>query len=146
MSKKSKVTIGVFVSVIVVVGIGLLGLGEAIYRNSDGERGWSLGAGVYELFGWDADAYRSDFGRGRVTRGGEADLLDLPLEDEDGDGVPDRVQVPVEAAFGRGFGSRFDRGRHSFGSVGRLFCWVFFALAIGAVILFYRRRRDQAHG
>ena len=146
MSKKAKVTIGAIVSIIVVVGIGLLGLGEAIYRNSDGERGWSLGASVYELFGWDADAYRSDFGRGRVTRGGEANLLDLPLVDEDGDGVPDRVQVPVEATFGHGFGSRFAYGRHSFGVVGRMFCWGCFALVIGAGLLYYRWRRNQAHG
>ena len=145
MSKKSIVTIGLVISVIVVVGIGLLGLGEAIYRNSDGQRGWSLGAGVYELFGWDADAYRSDFSRGRVVRGGEADPLDLPLVDEDGDGVPDRVQVPVEAVFGRGFGSRFGRGGHSFGVVGRMFCWGFFGLAIGAGFMLYRRRRNQAH-
>jgi hypothetical protein len=142
MSKKAKVTIGAIVSIIIVVGIGLLGLGEAVYRNSDGERGWSLGASVYELFGWDADAYRSDFGRGRLTRGGEADLWDLPLVDEDGDGVPDRVQVPVEGASGRSFA----RGRHSFGVVGGLFCWGFFALAIGVGFLFYRRRRNQAHG
>ena len=146
MSKTHKVTIGVVVAVIVVVGFGLLGLGEAIYRNSDGERGWSLGAGVYQLFGWDADAYRSDFGRGRLARGWEADLLDLPLVDEDGDGVPDRVQVPAEAAFGRGVGSRFARDGHSFGFVGRLFCWGFIALAIGAGFLFYRRRRNKAQG
>jgi hypothetical protein len=145
MSNRSKVTIGVIVAAIVVVGIGLLGLGEAIYRKSDGERGWSLGAGVYELFGWDADAYRSDFGRGGMARGGEAELLDLPLVDEDGDGVPDRVQVPEEAAFGRGFGSRFDRSRHPFGVVGRLFCWGFFALVIGAGFVLYRRRRNRAH-
>jgi hypothetical protein len=139
MFNNRKVIIGVVVAAIVIVGIGLLGLGEAIYRHSDGERGWSVGAGLYELLGWDAEDYRSDFGRGRDSEDGS---WDLSLVDEDGDGVPDRVRIPEEATFDRGFA----RGRRSFGFARGLFCLSFVAMAIVAGVLFYRRRRDQAQG
>lgn len=134
MFNNRKVIVGVVVATIVIVGIGLLGLGEAIYRHSDGERGWSVGAGLYELLGWDADDYRSDF------HDSEGESLDLSLVDEDGDGVPDRVRISEEAVWGHGFA----RGRRSFGFARRLFCLSFVAMAIVAGVLLYHRRRNQA--
>jgi hypothetical protein len=67
MSRKWQVAIGVIVAVVALSGICMLRWGGMIYRASDGERGWSLGATVYELLGWGAEAYRSDFGWDRAT-------------------------------------------------------------------------------
>lgn len=67
MSRKWQVAIGVIVAVVALSGISALRWGGMVYRASDGERGWSLGAAVYELLGWGAEAYRSDFGWERAT-------------------------------------------------------------------------------
>jgi hypothetical protein len=131
MSRKWKVAIGVIIAVIVVVGLGLLRWGSMVYRASGGERGWSLGAYVYEVLGWGSEAYRSDFGWDRA--------------------------VPEEGAFGPGCIERFDRRsspshgwRHGrafgpFRAVGGLGCLVFLAALIGmGAFLWRRQRKTQA--
>ncbi len=92
MQKKWTIVIGLFVLVVVVGGI-VLGLGEVIYLNSDGQRGWSLGAAMYEMLGWDAEAFRTDFGW-HVAQPGQAHLL----EDSNNAGVAPYIGYP----FGRG--------------------------------------------
>lgn len=141
MSNKHRITIGIIVAVVVVVA-GLLHWGNAVYWSSDGQRGWSLGVLAYELLGWDAADYRSDFGRDWDAAG--AEQLELSLLDDDGDAVPDRgvVQVPSETVSTRRSGRWF--GLHSFGrgsglshGGGRL---IFLALLIGLGIFFFHRR------
>ena len=126
MSQRRKVAIGVIVAAIVVVGLGLLRWSGMVYRVSDGERGWSLGATVYEALGWGSEAYRSDFGWDRA--------------------------VPEEGAFGAGRIARF--GRHSglshgwrhgrafgpFRAVGGLGCLAFLAALIGLGVFLWRRQ------
>jgi hypothetical protein len=100
MSTKWKVTIGVIVAAVVVSGIGLLCLGSVIYRNSDGEYGWSPVAYVSELvWGAGASAYLPEPSWGPAA-------YKVRLVDDDEDGVPDRgvIEVPTAAAFGWDFG------------------------------------------
>lgn len=142
MSRKQKITIGVIVAIIVVVGGGLLRWGSVVYWNSDGERGWSLGAAVYELLGWGSEAYRDDFGREHVLYDGE-DALGVHLVDDDEDGVPDRGVVETFTGSVSVFGHRtpFGRVRGHGGKLGGLMCLVPLALLGGLAVVFYRQRR-----
>lgn len=162
MSKKVKIIIGITVAAIIVIGGGLLHWGSLIYWNSDGERGWSLGASVYEFLGWDARAYKSDMGWKRVddVEGARwTDRLEVRLVDDDKDGTPDRgvVETPAESTLGRDFSdrhsffgrvrdSRFGEHRHSpFGILAGLTCLGFFGLLGGLAILFLYRQSHKAH-
>jgi hypothetical protein len=57
--KKLATKIGIVVVVLTVL-FSALGIGEGIYLSSNGQRGWSLGAAVYNALGWGAEAYRAD--------------------------------------------------------------------------------------
>ena len=119
MPRKWKVAVGVTVAVVVLVGLGLLRWGGAVYRASGGERGWSLGAFVYEVLGWGSEAYTSDFGWDRA--------------------------MPEGGAFGRGHIGRFGRGFGPFRVVGGLGRLAFLAALIGlGVFLWRRQRKTQA--
>jgi hypothetical protein len=111
MSRKWQVAIGVIVAVVVLSGMGVLRWGGMIYRASDGERGWSLGATVYELLGWGAEAYRSDFGWDRAT--------------------------PATGALGAGRIMRLG----PFRAIGGLRCLVFSVVLVGLGVLLWRRPR-----
>lgn len=118
MSKNWKIALGVIIAVVIITGMGLLRWGGVVYRLSDGERGWSLGAAVYQMLGWGTEAYQEDFDRAYSLSDGEAELGDLY----------------GHKRFGRGF------GRAGFGGgVGRL---LFLAFLIGLGILLYRRWRQ----
>jgi hypothetical protein len=136
MSKKWVIAIAVFVVVGVVActGLGALRWGEMIYRRSDGQRGWSLGAGIYRMLGWDAQAYEEDFG--------QAHWFDHDDEDETAD------CVELETPFGHHRGLRPGR---RFGHSGAprflagLGCLVFLGLLVVPGALLYRRwRKDKA--
>jgi len=119
MSKRGKVAIGVIVVAVVMVGLGLLRWSGMVYRASGGERGWSLGATVYEALGWGSEAYRSDFDWDRA--------------------------IPEGGAFGRGRIGRFGRGFGPFRVVGGLGRLAFLAAVIGlGVFLWRRQRKTQA--
>ena len=147
MSNRKKVTIGVIAAIIIVVGGGLLRWGSVVYWNSDGERGWSLGAAAYELLGWDSEAYRDDFSRERALYDGEG-ALEVRLVDEDGDGVPDRGVVETSTGSVSAFSHRtpFGRLRGHGGKLGGLMCLVSLALLGGLAFVFYRRRRKSVQG
>ena len=124
MSRKWKVSIGIIAVVMVVAG--LLRWGSVVYWNSDGERGWSLGAAVYELLGWGSEAYRADFHE-RVAY------------DEDADEGADR-------RFGRWFGVGREGHFGPSGFAGGLARLAFLALVVVvAVVFFNRRRRKTQH-
>ncbi|MBN1994718.1 MAG: hypothetical protein JW953_18620 [Anaerolineae bacterium] len=107
MSKKWKITIGVIIIIVGLVGLGMLRWGNRVYWSSGGERGWSLGAYAYQVFGWDSANYLADLNKGPARRTSPADV---PLADDNGDGVPDRGRVDAPPmAFGRGFPGRGDR-------------------------------------
>jgi hypothetical protein len=134
MSKNRKFTIGVIIAVIVLVGLGMLRWGSRVYWTSGGERGWSLGAAAYQMFGWGSDNYLADLSQGPMARRGPAGLMppgpgpvvfteegaaqvEVRLVDDDGDGVPDRgvIDLPAKGDFGRrggplGRGAHFGRG------------------------------------
>jgi hypothetical protein len=120
MSKNRKIALGVIIAVVIITGMGLLRWGGVVYRLSDGERGWSLGAAVYQMLGWGSEAYQEDFDRAYSLSDGEAEWGDLY----------------GHRRFGRGFG----RARFG-GGLGRL---VFFAFLIGLAVFLFRRWR-QAH-
>jgi len=111
MSKKWQVVIGVIVAVVVLGGIGALRWGGMVYRASDGERGWSLGASVYELLGWGEEAYRADFDWDRAT--------------------------PATGAFGAGRVMRWN----PFRAVRGLRCLVLPIVLIGLGVFLWRRPR-----
>ena len=117
MSKRWKIAVGVMVAVIVFAGLGLLRWSGVVYRLSDGERGWSLGASVYQMLGWGTEAYREDFAWTYSLGDGEAEWT-VPLG---------------HRRFGHGFGRARLRG-----GFGRL---VFLALLIGLGVFLYRRWR-----
>ena len=116
MSKRGKVVIGVVVVAIVVVGLGLLRWGGMVYRASDGARGWSLGATVYQALGWGVDAYRADFGR----------------------------VAPEGEGLGRGHGAHFGHGFGPFRAVRGLGGLVFLAALIGLGVFLWRRQTRTA--
>jgi hypothetical protein len=123
MSRTWKYVIGVIVVIAILVGLGMLRWSNRVYWSSNGERGFSLGAAVYQAFGWGTENYLSDFGRGPAigrgagpeqgdrrgpivfTEEGKAQVA-VTLIDDDGDGVPDRgvIDLPPGGAFDRGFG------------------------------------------
>lgn len=115
MSKRWKIAVGVMVAVIVFAGLGLLRWSAVVYRLSDGERGWSLGASVYQMLGWGTEAYQEDFAWTHSLDDGEAEWT---------------------APLGHGrFGHSFVRARFARG-FGHL---VFLALLIGVGVFVYRR-------
>ncbi len=118
MSKNWKIALGVIIAVVVITGMGLLRWGGAVYHLSDGERGWSLGASVYQMFGWGTEAYQEDLDRA------------YSLSDGETEGTAPRGHK----RFGRGFG----RARFG-GGFGRL---VFLAFLIGLGVFVYRRWRQ----
>ena len=61
MSKKQWIVIGVVIVFVFMIVGGLLRWGERVYRASSGQRGWSIGASVYQMLGWGADAYQKDW-------------------------------------------------------------------------------------
>jgi hypothetical protein len=145
MSRKWKIVIAGVVALVVVVGIGLSIAGVVRFRRG-------LHGGAWESRPqWESEkAYYE---------------LEVELVDDDGDGVPDRgvIELPREAAFGRGhfFGGRLALGRsarfgpwrgmgfggHPFGSfpvVGGLIRLVFLAGAIVLGVVLYRQWR-KAH-
>ncbi|MCP4540017.1 MAG: hypothetical protein GY832_22995 [Chloroflexi bacterium] len=119
MSKNGKIALGVIVAVVIMTGMGLLRWSGMIYRLSDGERGWSAGAAVYQMLGWGTDAYREDLDRAYSPDDGEAGL----------------TAIRGHKRFGRGFGrSRFG------GGFGRL---VSLAFLTGLGVFVYRRWRQN---
>ena len=125
------------VCAIACAGMGVLRWGEMIYRQSDGQRGWSVGVAIYQLFGWDAEAYEEDFGQ----------LHRLTADDVDAETTADCVEI--DASVGRHRGRL--RGYHLGGRFGRhggprflagLACIGFLGLLVVPAVLVYRRWRD----
>jgi hypothetical protein len=142
MSKFWKFTIGVIVAVVIIVGMGLLRWSSRVYWSSGGERGWSLGASVYQMMGWGTENYMADMGF-QPGEDGWTSEVEVRLVDDDGDDIPDRgvIDYPAQVRFGKfgphGYYDRnFGRGRHGGGC---LFLLLVIA-AIGGGIYFYRRR------
>lgn len=136
MSKKWIIAIVAFVivSMGICAGLGVLRWGEMIYRRSDGQRGWSLGAGIYRVFGWDAEAYEEDFGQVRWLDDDKDETADC-AEIEEAPFWHHRSLRPGRR-FGHGGAPRFLAG---FG------CLVFLGLlAIPGVLLYRRWRKDKA--
>lgn len=136
MSKKWIIAIVVFVVVGVVAcaGLGALRWGEMIYRQSDGQRGWSVGAGIYRMLGWGAEAYEEDFGQ-------------MHWLDDDKDETADCAEIE-EAPFGHHRGLRPGR-RLGHGGAPRFLagfgCLAFLGLlAIPGVIFCNRWRKGKA--
>jgi hypothetical protein len=138
MSNKWKITIGILVVIVLLVGLGTLRWGERVYRASDGQRGWSVGAYVYQVLGWGQANYLADFGK--------------PAQ-------PD--QKPPRATFDQKIGPRghFERdfGNQRFGGnfgpsrinplfflIRGLACLVLLAVLGSLGFFFYRRRRRLA--
>ena len=167
MSKTWKIVIGVIVVVVVLFGLGALRWSSRVYWGSGGERGWSLGASAYQMFGWDPADYMADFNRGPLAyrgpgaypEGGSAQV-EVRLIDDDEDGVPDRgvIDLPAKGTFGRDFGpgrgahfgrnfgpgyTHFGPGGGPFFFVGGLLRLAFLVLVIGLAIFFYRRWRAK---
>ena len=135
MSKKWIIVIVAFVVVgmVACAGMGALRWGEMIYRRSDGQRGWSLGAGIYRMFGWDAEAYEEDFGRAHWM-------------DEDVDETADCAELEAPLAHHRGMrhGRRFGHGGAPRFLAG-FGCLAFLGLlAVPGVLLYRRWRKDRA--
>jgi len=135
MSKKWIIAIVAFVIVgmVACAGLGALRWGEMIYRQSDGQRGWSLGAGIYRMFGWDAEAYEEDFR--------------MHWSDDDEDETADCAEIE-EAPFGHHRGLRPGR-RFGHGGAPRFLagfgCLALLSLlAIPGVLLYRRWRKDKA--
>ena len=133
MSKKwiIAIVVCVVVGTIACAGMGALRWGEMVYRLSDGERGWSVGVAVYQLFGWDAEAYEEDFGQMR-WRGDDAEEAGECAE----------TQALVWHHRGRHIGGRI---RHRGGPrflIG-LACVTFLGLLLAVPgVIVYRRWRD----
>lgn len=133
MSKKWIIAIVVcaIVCVVACVGMGMLRWGEMVYRLSDGERGWSVGVAVYQLFGWDAEAYEDDFGQTRR------------LVDECEEGAVDCAETSVRLARHRG---HFANGRLGYRGAPRflagLVCLGSLGLLIVPGVIIYRRWRS----
>ena len=147
MSKSLKITIGVILAVVIIMGMGLLRWSSRVYWNSGGERGWSLGASVYQMMGWGVENYMADMGFQRGEEGWTSEV-EVRLIDDDEDGVPDRgvIDHPAQVRFGKfgpyGYHDRgFGRGRP--GGGGCLFLLLVIA-AVGGGIYFYRRQRSSA--
>jgi hypothetical protein len=127
MSRKWKVAIGVIIAAVVVAGLGLLRWSGMVYRASDGERGWSLGATVYEVLGWGSEAYRSDFGWDRgMPEGGALG--------------PERIER-FGGPSGLSRGWRYGRAFGPFRVVAGLGRLAFFAVLIGLGVFLWRRQR-----
>lgn len=135
MSKKWKIAIGVIVTAVIVVGIGLPIAGVVIFRNGVYGQGWAA-----RIHRWESE---------------EAPQLEVDLVDDDGDGVPDRgvIEFPTEAALGPGRGMRFGRGfgpgrgirGRAFGPfliVGGLVHLALLAVVVFLGMAFYRRWRE----
>jgi hypothetical protein len=147
MSKSLKITIGVILAVVIIMGLGLLRWSSRVYWNSGGERGWSLGASVYQMMGWGTENYMADMGFQRDEDGWTSEV-EVRLIDDDEDGVPDRgvIDSPARGRFGGKFGHHgFDRGfgRGRPGGGGCLVPLLVIA-AIGGGIYFYRRRSSAS--
>jgi hypothetical protein len=137
MSNKRKITLGLLVAIVLLVGLGTLGWGERVYRASGGQRGWSVGALVYQLSGWGQANYLADFGK-------QARPASKPPRATD-------EKMGPRGHFGGNFGQqRFERNfgysRISplFFLIRGLFCLVLLAGLTGLGIFFYRRRRRAA--
>jgi hypothetical protein len=137
MLKRRWIVIGVLVLALACVGLGVLRWGEVVYRRSGGERGWSLGAAAYRLFGWGgSQEYRADFG---WTGGREAPETALP------------PRFGRHGAFGPGhrvpFGPRhmmpFGRAFWPFRFVGGLVFLAFLAAVAVAGVVLYRHWRKR---
>ena len=139
MSKKwiIAIVVCVILGIVACAGMGALRWGEMVYRQSDGQRGWSVGVAVYQLFGWDAEAYEEDFGQ----------LHRLAVDDADAETTADCVES--DASVGRHRGRL--RGHHPGGRFGRhggprflagLACIGFLGLLTVPAVLVYRRWRD----
>ena len=130
MSKNWKITIGVIIAVIVLVGLGMLRWGSRVYWTSGGERGWSLGASIYQMLGWGTEAYRADFGWDDY---------------EDCESDCDAVENSWDhhRRFGPGFVRHRDRGGHVF-FAGGMGCLSFFVLLslVGLGVVGFRRWRE----
>jgi hypothetical protein len=143
MSKKWIVAIVVctIVCIIACAGMGVLRWGEMIYRQSDGQRGWSVGVAVYQLLGWDAEAYEEDFGQ----------LHRLTVDDVDGETSADCVEIDASVGHHR----ELLRGYHLDGRFGRhggprflagLACVGFLGLMVVPAVFVYRRWRGTRDG
>ena len=132
MSKKWIIAIVVFVIVGVVAcaGLGALRWGEMIYRQSDGQRGWSVGVGINRMLGWGAEAYEEDFDRAHWI-------------DEDADETADYTELEVPFRHHRGLrpGRRFGRGGAPRFLAG-FGCLVFLGLLAVPGVILYRRWRE----
>jgi hypothetical protein len=157
MSSKWKITIGIVVVIFLLAGLITLGWGERVYRSSGGQRGWSLGALVYQLSGWGQANYLADFNRAKkfppqpVQR--EAKRSNNDKSNAPGQGAfrhPAQTpfnghQVNPKGQFNGNLGyQRFSRVPRFGFFVGGLCCLVFLALLGGLGIFFYRRRRRVA--
>ena len=88
MSKGLKIGLIVVVVVMLLGGLAALRFGAAVYHLSDGERGWSVGAAVYDLLGWGEEAFQSDFS---FSRRFATDAEDAPDDDALVSGAPARL-------------------------------------------------------
>jgi len=128
MSKKWKIAIGVLL--VVVIGGAVLSFGEMTYLSSEGQRGWSLGAAVYGLFGWDAEAYRADFNHHMEQRS----YTRLSLDEEG------NLEVVPNAGYSFGRGGRHGGFGYARGG-GHLFFWL---TVLGIGYLLYRRQKRNS--
>ena len=149
MSNKWKIALGIVVVVLLVVALGALGWGERVYRLSDGQRGWSLGAYMYQVFGWGQSNYLSDFGRRAAPAARPPQRLPFqfqrPPQTNPGHRLNPRGQFNRNFGyrpFNRNFGfQRFSRIRPLLFFIGGLGCLVVLALLIVLGIFLYRRQR-----
>jgi hypothetical protein len=120
--KKSAITIGI-VALVLTIACAALGLGESAYLSSNGQRGWSLGAAVYNALGWGAEAYRADMAQHHSVAQTQ----------------PGAQNVPNAAA--NGYGSRHTGGLNG----GRSGHGGFVLLVVLGVAgyLFYRQRKQK---
>jgi hypothetical protein len=133
MSKKRIVVISlaVVVGIIACAGMGILRLGESIYRRSGGERGWSLGVSAYRMLGWGAEAYEEDFGHAHLEDAEEGECAG---------------EFKDDLHIGRHFGHRGGRFGHGpFRFLGGLGCLMFLALlAIPGALLYRHLRKGRS--
>ena len=136
-------------ALVVIIACAVLGFGENAYRSSNGQRGWSLGATVYNALGWGADAYRADTtqhmqrrmgsqGQPGNNNGVQAAPNGAP------NAAPDKPQFP-----GRGFGQAgFQRGQFGRpgGGLGHglLILIILVALGVGGFFLYRRWKKNRA--
>lgn len=132
MKKKWFIVIGILV-VVFFIACAVIGAGESIYRASNGQRGWSMGAAAYNALGWGTDAYLADSAQRMQHRLG----ISSQTENKSGE-TPDAAQ---NNSLPYGAGSHLrqtDRRGH-----GGFFLLVLIALGAGA-FFFYRRKKQSA--